>query len=305
MKKNISYKGVIVPMVSPLKDDLTVDVEGVGRVVDGFLKYNVSPFVVGTTGEAGSLPIAQREDLVKATLARTKGKSTVYVGIASNCIADTIDMTKRFAGLGADVAVANVPSYYPLTDVQAAKYCEKLADACPIPLILYNITATTGYSMPLEIINKLSHHPNVVGLKDSERDVGRLDRALELWKSRDDFVYLLGWAAMSSYALINGADGIVPSTGNFAPELYAALYSAVANEDIREAKRLQATSDRLGALYQKARTLAESLAALKVVMNEKKLCGTQVMPPIYKMDGASEAAYRAEIKTFLRKYEML
>ncbi|WP_163712537.1 dihydrodipicolinate synthase family protein [Mangrovibacterium lignilyticum] len=305
MKENNRYKGVIVPMISPLKDDFTVDTEAVGRIVDNFLRYDVAPFIGGTTGEASSLSIPQKEELVKATVAHAKSKAVIYAGIASNCIVETVDMAKRFADLGADVVVANVPSYYPITDAQAAKYCESLADACPVPLIFYNITATTGYSIPLDIVDKLSYHPNVVGLKDSERDVERLDQALKLWKDRPDFVHLIGWAAISSYALKNGSDGIVPSTGNFTPELYADLYANALKGNWDEADRLQELTNKLGALYQKDRTLGESLAALKVVMKVKELCGTQVMPPIYQMEEPAETAYRLDVIAFLKNLNLL
>lgn len=292
-------------MISPLKNDYTVDTEAVERIVANFLKYDVAPFIAGTTGEASSLSLKQKEDLVKATVAQAKDKVVIYAGIASNCFPESEEMAKRFADLGADVVVANVPSYYPLTDAQVATYCEKLADVCPVPLIFYNITATTGYSIPLDLVEKLSYHPNVVGLKDSERDVNRLDQALELWKDRDDFVHLIGWAAMSSYALKNGSDGIVPSTGNFTPELYADLYRNALKGNWAEADRLQELTNQLGALYQKDRTLGESLAALKVVMSEKQLCGTQVMPPIYTQDETKEKTYRTEIKSFLTNLNLL
>lgn len=299
MKKNNPYKGVIVPMISPLKDDLSVDKEGVKRIVSNFLKYDVAPFIAGTTGEASSLSFKQKLDLVEATVEVAKNKAVIYAGISSNCLPETIDMAKSFTDAGADVIVANVPSYYPLTDAQAAKYCEQLADASPAPLIFYNITATTGYSIPLEIVEKLSYHPNVVGLKDSERDEERLGKALDLWRDREDFVHLIGWAAMSSYALKNGSDGIVPSTGNFTPELYAELYSSALEGNWQRADELQKLTNDLGALYQKNRTLGESLAALKIIMHERGLCGTQVMPPIYQMEKEAEKAYRQEVNAFL------
>ncbi len=299
MKKNNPYKGVIVPMISPLNDDLSVDKQAVKKIVRNFLKYDVAPFIAGTTGEASSLSFQQKLDLVQATVEVAKGNAIIYAGISSNCLPETIDMAKSFADAGADVLVANVPSYYPLTDVQAAKYCEQLADISPIPLIFYNITATTGYSIPLELVEKLSYHPNVVGLKDSERDEERLDQALDLWRDREDFVHLIGWAAMSGYALKNGSDGIVPSTGNYTPELYAELYAQALRGNWAEVDQLQQLTNSLGALYQKNRTLGESLAALKVIMNERDLCGTQVMPPIYRMEQTAEEAYRQEVNAFL------
>jgi len=299
MKKNNPYKGVIVPMISPLNDDLSVDKQAVKKIVSNFLQYDVAPFIAGTTGEASSLSFQQKLDLVQATVDVAKGKAIIYAGISSNCLPETMDMAKRFADAGADVLVANVPSYYPLTDAQAAKYCEQLADASPAPLIFYNITATTGYSIPLEIVEKLSYHPNVVGLKDSERDEERLNQALDLWRDREDFVHLIGWAAMSGYALKNGSDGIVPSTGNYAPELYAELYSNALEGNWQRVDELQQLTNDLGALYQKNRTLGESLAALKIIMNERGLCGSQVMPPIYRMEQAAEEAYRQEVNAFL------
>ena len=299
MKKNNPYKGVVVPMISPLNNDYTVDTAAVKRIVSNFLKYDVAPFIAGTTGEASSLSFEQKKDLVRATVEVAKGKAVVYAGISSNALPETKEMAKCFADLGADVVVANLPSYYPITDAQAARYCEQLADACPVPLIFYNITATTGYSIPLDLLEKLSYHPNVAGLKDSERDEERLNKALDLWRNREDFVHLIGWAAMSAYALKNGSDGIVPSTGNFVPELYAALYSEALKGSWTEVERLQEQTNRLSALYQKGRTLGESLAALKVVMKQRGLCDTQVMPPIYRMDEVQETAYAAEVSAFL------
>ncbi|MFV0378147.1 MAG: dihydrodipicolinate synthase family protein [Mangrovibacterium sp.] len=304
MKKNNPYKGVVVPMISPLNTDFSVDKGAVKRIVANFLKHNVAPFIAGTTGEAASLSFEQKKDLVETTVEEAKGKAVVYAGISSNALPETMEMARCFADLGADVLVANLPSYYPITDSQAARYCEQLADASPVPLIFYNITATTGYSIPLDLMEKLSYHPNVAGLKDSERDESRLDKALELWRNREDFVHLIGWAAKSGYALKNGSDGIVPSTGNFVPELYAALYSEALKGNWTEVERLQEQTNRLSALYQKDRSLGESLAALKVVMKQRGLCDSQVMPPVYRMKTDVETTYAAEVNVFLNSMNL-
>lgn len=301
IKKNNPYRGVIVPMVTPLNDDCSIDKDSVRRLVGLLLESGASPFVAGTTGEASSLSVKQKEVLVQETIRQVAGKTLVYAGISGNCLPESIEAAKRFADLGADVLVANMPSYYPLTDSRALRYFEKLAESCPVPLIVYNIPATTGYSIPLGILDKLSRHPGIAGLKDSERDQERLDQALNLWKNRADFVHLTGWAAMSVYALKNGSDGIVPSTGNFAPLQYVNLYQAVRSGNWQEAERLQEETDKQSALYQKGRSLSESLAALKVIMSVKGICGTQMMPPLYKMDQEEEDQYRKEIEAELVK----
>lgn len=296
MKKNNPYKGVIVPMVTPLNDDYSIDRNSVERIINLFLESGSSPFIVGTTGEASSLSIDQKEILVKETVKHVAGKTLVYAGISGNCLSESVFAAKRFSDLGADVLVANLPSYYPLKESYTMRYCEQLAEACPRPLIIYNITSTTHYSIPLDLLEKLSYHPNIVGLKDSERDEERLNKAMAMWKERDDFAHLTGWAAMSSYALQNGSDGIVPSTGNFAPGMYARLYEAVINGNIDEAEHLQKITNELSALYQKGRNLSESLSALKVIMSVKGLCGTEMMPPVYRMESEEEQNFRKEIK---------
>ncbi|MFV0291498.1 MAG: dihydrodipicolinate synthase family protein [Mangrovibacterium sp.] len=296
--KDTKYKGVIVPMISPLRSDYRVDVEAVGRIVSQFSKSGVHPFVGGTTGEVSGLSLEQKKDLVRATVEWRVPNQVVYASVSSNCLSDSLHMCELFAEMGADVAVATLPSYYPLTELQAARYMETLGEESVLPVIFYNIPATTHWSIPLSLLNELSYHPNIVGLKDSERDLVRLDSAVELWKERNDFVYLLGWAAQSAHGLLKGADGIVPSTGNFAPQLYADLYAAALSGDVDLLQVLQDKTNELGLIYQQGRTLGESLVALKVIMSELGLCETRVTSPLCEMGEQEELSYRKQLRTF-------
>jgi len=107
-----------------------------------------------------------------------------------------------------------------------------------------------------------------------------LKASLQLWSQRKDFSYFLGWAARSAEALMNGADGLVPSTGNFEPKLYNDLYKAVQTGDTTLAMEKQDWSDRRGNAYQQGRLLGGSLAALKVIMTRNGFCKKYVMPPL-------------------------
>ncbi len=305
MKLTKKYNGVVVPMITPLNDDLTIDVDGVNNIIDLFISSGVSPFILGTTGEAPSLSSKQKEDLVKAVVKRVDGKDLVYVGISSNCISDSIEDAKKYAELGADVMVATLPAYYPMNEEQMFKYFTQVADEINRPLIIYNMPATVKYSIPLEVIDNLSEHENIVGLKDSERDEERLSKALEYWKDREDFVYLLGWAAQSSYAMLNGADGIVPSTGNYTPEIYKELLDAALDGNEVLANELQEKTNYLSSLYQKDRILSESIPALKVLMCIQGLCKSNVMPPMYKMDKVEEEEYIDAMKKELGDLKIL
>ncbi|MEN6454967.1 MAG: dihydrodipicolinate synthase family protein [Prolixibacteraceae bacterium] len=301
MKSDNPYRGVIVPMVTPLTEAHAIDREGVTRLAGLLAGAGASLFAGGTTGEGASLSLAQKEELTGLTVRAVNGRTLVYAGISGNSFPESVDAARRFAGAGADAVVANVPFCYPLNGNYTLRYFEELAEACPIPLIIYNIPGTTHYSIPLHILDRLSHHPNIAGVKDSERDQNRLDQALALWRDRCDFAHLTGWAAMSVYALQNGSDGIVPSTGNFDPGSYVAMYSAVLHGDNTMAGELQKRTNRLSALYQSNRNLSESLVALKVILSVLGICGTFMMPPVYPMEDEEEISYRKTIERELEK----
>ena len=274
------YKGVIVPAVTPLTEKLQIDEAAVSRLFALFYKHNISPFILGTTGESASLSMQLKKDYVLIAGKNKKMGSLLYAGIGSNVLAESIDFASYCSFHAVDVVVATLPSYYGLTEKQVLKYFTTLADSTSLPLFIYNIPATTHMSIPLPVIDELSKHKNIVGLKDSERSEERMLRSLELWKDRKDFHYILGWAAKSADALLNGADGLVPSTGNLYPEIYADMIKAFENGDKDKMYAMQKLSDDYGALYQANRTLGESLHALKLLMKEKGLCEEYVMPPL-------------------------
>ena len=280
MAKTKKYHGVVVPMVTPFTDHGEIDIPAAERVTEHIVAGGASPFVLGTTGEGASVPDAERPAFVEAVVKQTAGRITTYAGIASNCLSNSIELAKKYFGLGIDAVVANLPSYYPLTADHMLRYYEDLVEGIAGPLIVYNITITTHMSIPLEVVEKLSHHPDIVGLKDSEKNEERFKEAIGMWKDRADFSHFTGSAVLSTMALLLGSDGIVPSTGNFVPKMYRDLYEAGVKGDEETASKLQEKTNELGRIYQKDRVLSQSLAALKVIMNELGLCGEAVLPPL-------------------------
>ncbi len=274
------YKGVIVPAITPLTEKLHLDEAAVEKIFASFYQHNISPFILGTTGESASLPLQLKKDYVLAAEKNKKMGSLLYAGIGSNVLAESIEFAAYCCLHAVDVLVATLPSYYGLTEKQMLNYFEKLADSVSLPLFIYNIPATTHMSIPLAVIDELSKHVNIIGVKDSERSDERMTQSLKLWKDRNDFHYILGWAAKSADALLLGADGLVPSTGNLYPEIYADMLQAFEQGDKDKLFAMQKLSDDYGALYQSNRTLGESLLELKTLMNKKGLCEAVVMPPL-------------------------
>lgn len=302
MRNLNKYHGVVVPMVTPLTKEGDIDVAAVERIISNFAKNDVSALIMGTTGEGNSVPVEYGVKMIEAAAKAAEGRITIYAGLPGNCVKEQVAAAKKFIEAGADVIAATLPCYYALQPEQMYDYYKSMADVLTVPLMLYNITITTHMSIPLDIIERLSHHPNIVGLKDSENNVPRLEEALKMFAGRDDFAYFCGCAANSAVALKNGADGIVPSVGNYLPKIYQDLFLAGINGDMEKAEELQQTTIEIGKINTTGLTLGESLAGLKVIMDEAGLCGTAMLPPLTELDAETVAKIREQAKEVIAKY---
>ena len=275
-------------MITPFNQDGSVDEAAGCRLVQHLIDHGVHPFILGTTGESASMSHQQRLKFSKAICKCVQDRALLYAGIADNCLENSITAAKEYADMGINVVVAHLPAYYPITQSNMLHYYEKLAEKSPVPLMIYNIPATTNLSIPLEIVEILSHHDNVVGLKDSERDSDRMNQAISSWKDRKDFSLFYGWGAQCTNSLLNGADGIVPSTGNLVPGMYRQLYDAAIAGDSETAFALQEKTDRISRVYQANKVLSQSLAALKILLAEYGLCQSFVLPPFFMLEEKEE-----------------
>ena len=291
------YAGVVVPMATPVKNG-SVDLEATAAIIRSFVEAGVDTLVMGTTGEGNSVPQKEGIEMVRKAVETAQGRITIYAGVTGMCLKEQIAQIEGFKEAGADVAVAVLPAYYALEEEQMVAYYTALADASPLPLMLYNILATTHLSIPVEAVRKLAAHPNIVGLKDSERDLERMEQCIAVAKSREDFTYFCGWAAQSAHSLELGADGIVPSTGNFVPKHFQALYEAAVAGDMAEAHRLQELTDRMVKVYQAGRPLGKQLAALKCIMAREGLCGKEMFAPLTMLSDEEYASIEEQISAF-------
>lgn len=275
------YRGVIVPMATPFTPDGAIDPAAVQRIVDHLVVGGVHGiFVLGTTGEAVSIPLEQRHRLVGCTVEAASGRVPVYAGIASNCFREAVEMAKGFQAHGVTAVAAHPPFYYPLTDSEIEAWFRDLADIVPLPLLLYNIPQTTHQSILLDAVERLSYHANVVGIKDSANDAARLAELLRRCGGREDFTILVGNGNLYVAGLSGGAHGIVPSTGNLDTAVCRALFDAAIAGDLAGIESAYRKVQEVTAAYQQGRLLGESLAELKALMAARGLCGPTVLPPL-------------------------
>jgi 4-hydroxy-tetrahydrodipicolinate synthase len=266
-----------------------IDEPAVQRVVDHLVaggSHGIFP--LGTTGEASSLSMSQREQLVAATVRAVAGRAMVYAGISSNSFGDSVVAAECFVRLGVDAVVAHPPCYYALTDEQIEVYLARLADRVGRPMVLYNIPQTTHLSIPIPAIVRLSRHGNVAAIKDSSPDGERVTALLHATGGRGCFPVLLGNSVLFSRGLKAGGAGLVPSGAHLAAQQYRQMYDAAVANHWDEVEKLQHSTDAVCSSYgSRGHTLGQSLAMLKFQLEQRGLCSRHMLPPLSDHVGAA------------------
>jgi len=302
MKKK--YNGVIVPMVTPVTRDRKLDEDSIVKICDYLSKSGVSILVLGTTGESTSVSVEESKRLIKLASETVAGRVNLYAGISGNCLEENIRNAKAYIQSGADVIVSILPYYYPLTPEQMVLYFKTLAERINFPMMVYNIPSTTKMSIPVEVVDELSKVKHICGFKDSERDEARMEQCVKLFKDRENFSYFLGYAAISAKALKLGADGLVPSTGNFVPGMFHSMCEYAEALNWQKVEQLQTETDVIAKIYQSGRTLGNSLQALKVMMSVQGLCQPFALPPLTDLDTVEQEKIVKETEVIIDKYQI-
>jgi dihydrodipicolinate synthase/N-acetylneuraminate lyase len=234
-------RGIVPPMVTPLRDRDRLDLAGLERLIEHILGGGVHGlFLLGTTGEAPGLSHRLRCELVERTCDQVGGRVPVLVGITDTSFVESVEMAGHAADSGAQAVVLAAPYYFPAGQPELAEYIEQIAPEVPLPLFLYNMPSHTKLSFEPETIARALEIPNVVGLKDSSGQMAYFHKVRRLAEARPDFTLLMGPEEMLGEAVLLGAHGGVPGGANFAPRLYVALYEAARRGDLDGVRALHA-----------------------------------------------------------------
>jgi 4-hydroxy-tetrahydrodipicolinate synthase len=286
-------------MVTPFTAQGDLDEGAVCRILDHFVAGGVTGvLLLGTTGEDASLSMRTRQRLVAVAAGHARGRLTLYAGISDNCLAHCLEAADAYHALGVDALVARLPAYYDLGPEDMLAFYQALLSGTPGPIVLYNIPITTHMSLPLEIVERLSEHPQVVGIKDSENNWPRFSELLQRLSGRDGFSVFCGTGAYFDEALVHGADGFVPTAGNLLPRLCQSLYALA---EARNGAGLAACQQQLLAaarLYAGGR-LGQSYGRLKAAMGVWDLCDAYVLPPLPTPSSQEQQAVRAAVQHWL------
>ena len=284
-------RGIIPPMVTPLRDRDALDVAGLERLIEHILGGGVHGlFLLGTTGEAPSLSHRLREELVERCCRLVAGRVPVLVGISDTCFVESLQLARRAAEAGAQALVLSAPYFYASAPSELWGYLRRLAAELPLPVLLYNVPGRPSPTFNLETLQRALQLPNVLGLKDSSGDMLYFHRARALVAQRPECALLVGPEELLAEALLLGGHGGVSGGANVNPRLYVELYEAATRKELervnqlhREVMRVSSTLYRVG-VYQSPSSF---LNALKTSLSCLGICSDLLAEPFERF-GSTE-----------------
>ena len=290
--------GVFAPMCTPFGADDAILMKGLVANVErmngsGLRGY----FVLGTNGEFKALTVDERLEVLRAVVKHRAPGKVVMAGCGAESTKETIELARRCADAGADMASLLMPSFFPkkVTVDVMERHAVAVADASPVPVILYNNpSVAAGVTLRLELLQRIAKHPNIVGMKDSSKETYREN----LGAASSKFFVLAGSAGYFLDLLRNGGTGGVLSLANVFPAECVRLYDAFAEGRLADAEAL---SRQLVDLNQKV-SGSFGVAGVKAAMSLAGFVGGVPRRP-YRALGAEEiSALERELKAsgFLR-----
>ncbi|NXG44425.1 HOGA1 protein, partial [Psilopogon haemacephalus] len=212
----LDLRGIFPPLATPFSAMLEVDYV---QLEGNLRRYASIPFrglvVLGSNGEYPYLAAHERLDVVRCVRQALPRDRLLLAGSGCESTQATIKLTVSMAEAGADVALVVTPYYYrgAMTSTALVQHYTEVADASPIPVVLYSVPANTGLDLPLEAVLILAQHPNIVGIKDSGGDISRMGLMVhKTWQ--EDFQVLAGSASFLLASYVLGASGGVCALAN-------------------------------------------------------------------------------------------
>jgi 4-hydroxy-2-oxoglutarate aldolase len=238
----MNLSGVFPALTTPFSVDGSVSVEDIKYNIAKYNTTGLAGYVaIGSTGESVLLSSKEVDTVLVAVKESAAPNMRLIAGTGAESTAETIDRTKRAAELGYHVALVKTPYYYkPMykPDVFIAHY-RRVADASPIPVMLYSVPQFTGVALEAPEVSVLAQHPNIIGIKESS---GNVQRAAEMLAAvPSSFQILVGSASMMFPSTVLGAVGSILALASALPERCVALFDAARKGDLQGARALQAT----------------------------------------------------------------
>ncbi len=230
-------KGSIVAIVSPMREDGSLDLDAYRHLIDWHVAQGTKAIVaVGTTGESPTVTPEEHGELIRVAVEAAGGRVPVIAGTGGNSTAEAIELTRHARKVGADATLQVVPYYNKPTQEGLYRHFRKIAETIDLPVILYNVPGRTVADLSTETTLRLAQVPGIVGLKDATSDMARaadllkhLPAGFALYSGNDDTALAL---------MLIGGHGVISVTANVAPRLMSEMCAAALEGDLKRARKI-------------------------------------------------------------------
>ena len=228
-------------MVTPFDESGAIRIADFERNIDRYLEAGIEGYLVlGSNGESVYLEHAEKLKLIEAARKRVPSSCTLLAGTGVESTQATVELTKEAADLGVDAVLVKNPFYFKSQmtfDVYLAHYTA-IADASPVPVVIYNVPVFTGVALQSPLVVELAKHPNIRGLKDSSGDVRLISEVV--WNTDPQKFSVLAGAAATMFGTMSvGARGGIVALACAAPKATLKFYRAMIAGDTKKAGTIQ------------------------------------------------------------------
>jgi 4-hydroxy-2-oxoglutarate aldolase len=289
-KETISLHGVFPPIATPFDEQGEVHDAALVENLARWNQYDLAGYVVlGSNGEAVYLSDEEKVRILETVRPAIPADKLLIAGTGAQSTRQTIDLTRQAAKAGADAALIVTPHYYSgkMTAEALVTHYRAVADASPIPVLIYNVPKFTGVDVPLAALVRCAEHPNIVGMKDTAGNITKLADTVRA--AGPSFQVLAGSAGFLLAGLVVGAVGGILALANIAPDKALDIYRLFRAGDLNAAADLQ----RRMIPVNSAVTAGYGIAGLKAALEMVGYYGGPVRPPLLDLGAAEREALRA------------
>lgn len=236
MKK---FMGVGVALITPFKENKTIDFDALARLVEYDIAGGVSYFVVmGTTAESPVLSKGEKQEVLDFVVKQNAGRLPIVFGIGGNDTLVVAEQMRKLNLKGVDAILSVVPYYNKPSQEGIYQHYKYLAEASPLPIIMYNVPGRTGANMSAATCLRLANEcPNIIGVKEASGNMSQVSYILR--DAPKDFAVISGDDNLSLSIIASGGDGVISVSGNAFPKKFSTLIASALKGDYITAQRYQ------------------------------------------------------------------
>lgn len=220
---DINLKGMGVALITPFKEDESVDYEALGRLVDYLLQNGADYLVVlGTTAETPTLTEEEKKKIIELVVTKVRHRIPIVLGVGGNCTKSVVDKLKNDNFEGIDAVLSVVPYYNKPSQEGIYQHYKAIAQATDLPVILYNVPGRTGVNMTAETTLRLAREfKNIIAVKEASGNITQMDDIIK--NKPENFDVISGDDGITFPLITLGAVGVISVIGNAFPREFSRM----------------------------------------------------------------------------------